>query len=551
MAARIIFKRWRRTTRIPGLGRGIEWVRSGRHPFARHTPLSLGGVCRSQFPVRHGCSVSNRRIRTPVGQGRTYFLPLLDGIRALHNLGIVHRDLKPENVLMAGKVPKIADFGLASSCSVKPITRSAHMMGTPQYMAVEQFMDLKRTDFRGDIYSLGKILYEAASGKMGPDQIPFKQAWLKDPEGHLYQGLDRIIRIATAEDRQDRFPSVEELKTAIESLLIAHRGESVLPAAALSAKKSSGKDSEASGPRLVKAALTFIVGIAAFFVAVSLYKGYQGSGQATAPVVEQLKPGMAEAVPETERRLSSAAIKHKTKIGKDQAVLHLVPGGVVSLPEDFHNDWATRVTVKSFYMDETPVTNHQYLEFLNKSLSVISVSNGAVRSKEEILLLLGEVAPGYDPIVFRDGEFHLGMAHHAACPVLRVTAYGASAHARFYGRRLPTVLEWLHALAVPPEGEGTGKGFFPEKKDLPIPSPVLEYKPNFYGIRGLNANIGEWGSAMRPDSVEGADGQADYEILGGIPGDMQAKSGIAAPLSRHPWEAFEKVGFRCVEDLPD
>lgn len=67
------------------------------------------------------------------------------------------------------------------------------MMGTPQYMAVEQFMDLKRTDFGGDIYSLGKILYEAASGKMGPDQIPFKQAWLKDPEGHLYQGLDRII----------------------------------------------------------------------------------------------------------------------------------------------------------------------------------------------------------------------------------------------------------------------------------------------------------------------------------------------------------------------
>jgi len=485
----------------------------------------------------------------------TYFLPLLDGIRALHELGIVHRDLKPENVLLAGKVPKIADFGLATSCSVKPITRSAHIMGTPQYMAVEQFMDLKRTDSRGDIYSLGKMLYEAASGKIGPDQIPFKQASLKDPVGPFYEGLDRIIRIATADAKEERFASVEDLKTAIQSLLNGPPGESVLPPAALPAEKISGEDTGESRPWLVKAALAFVVGVVVVFVVILLYKEFEGSRQAITPTVVQSEPArtVGNAVPaarDPARQLPSARIEHKTKIGRDEAVLHLVPGGVVPLPRGFRNGAATKVAVESFYMDETPVTNHQYVDFLNKNLSDISVSNGVVQNKGEILLLLGEVAPGYEPIVFRDGKFHLGMAHHAACPVLRVTAHGASAYARFYGRRLPTVSEWLRALGVSPEGREAEKGIFPEEKDLPIPSPVLEYKPNIYGIRGLNANIGEWGFESRPTSVRGDDGQAEYEILGGIPGDVRAKSGIAAPLSRHPWEAFEKVGFRCVEDFP-
>jgi eukaryotic-like serine/threonine-protein kinase len=140
----------------------------------------------------------------------TYFLPLLDGVRMLHECGIVHRDLKPENVLLSGNTPKIADFGLASSCTLKPITLSVHMMGTPPYMPQEQFMDMRRTDYRADVYALGKILYEALDGKMTSEHIPFKQVQLKNPKGTLFNGLNQIIRHATAEDKNERLPTTEE-----------------------------------------------------------------------------------------------------------------------------------------------------------------------------------------------------------------------------------------------------------------------------------------------------------------------------------------------------
>ena len=67
-----------------------------------------------------------------------YFLPVLDGIKAIHDLDIVHRDIKPENILMDGNTPKIADFGLARSCASETCHtvhgckrhRSLHVSGT-------------------------------------------------------------------------------------------------------------------------------------------------------------------------------------------------------------------------------------------------------------------------------------------------------------------------------------------------------------------------------------------------------------------------------------
>jgi eukaryotic-like serine/threonine-protein kinase len=59
-----------------------------------------------------------------------YYLPMLDGVEAIHALEIVHRDLKPENILSDGKTPKIADFGLARSSRLKPVTQSMEVKGT-------------------------------------------------------------------------------------------------------------------------------------------------------------------------------------------------------------------------------------------------------------------------------------------------------------------------------------------------------------------------------------------------------------------------------------
>lgn len=478
-----------------------------------------------------------------------YFLPLLDGVRVLHEQGIAHRDLKPENVLLAGNTPKIADFGLARSCFVKPITRSAHVMGTPPYMAQEQFLDFRRTDHRADIYSLGKILFEALAGKMGSDQIPFKQARLKDPQGSFFQKLDRIIRHATREDRKDRLSSVEELSESIRKLLM--KGEEP-PAPG---QKVTGPKAEAGRPgasRFVKwLAACAVVLIVVVVALVSFHEGEkEGPGMSPQqPSIGESRSPTApgESVrPETRQSTLAASIK-----GKDDAMLNLVPGGEISLPEKFETGGAKTVRVASFYMDTTPVTNVQYVDFLNRVLPKIRVQNGVVEGDGKIWLMLGEVKPGYEPIEFRGGEFHIKAAPHAACPVLRITGYGALAYARYYNERLPTDIEWYYALKTGRAPKESGAAAEESQKKLPIPSPVMLYTPNALGIRGLNANIGEWGT-VPVEQASGEKAQTNtYVILGGALGERLKETPIAAPLSRYPWEAFEKVGFRCVRDAPE
>lgn len=104
-------------------------------------------------------------------EAESLFRGIVDGVRHAHRYGLVHRDLKPSNVLLArydgGLIPKVADFGLAKILGDDPAagqTRSGLTMGTPQYMAPEQFRDAKKVDRRADIFSLGCILYELLAG---------------------------------------------------------------------------------------------------------------------------------------------------------------------------------------------------------------------------------------------------------------------------------------------------------------------------------------------------------------------------------------------------
>lgn len=109
-----------------------------------------------------------------VEEAESLFRGIVDGVRHAHRYGLVHRDLKPSNVLLAryegeGLVPKVADFGLAKLLSDDPAnagqTRSGLTMGTPQYMAPEQFRDAKKVDRRADMFSLGCVLYELLAGR--------------------------------------------------------------------------------------------------------------------------------------------------------------------------------------------------------------------------------------------------------------------------------------------------------------------------------------------------------------------------------------------------
>jgi len=91
---------------------------------------------------------------------------LCDAMECAHKSGIVHRDIKPENILCNSDLTriKVADFGLARIEDSVSLSLTGNMSGTILYMAPEQLADAKHVDFRADIFSIGKVLYEMLTG---------------------------------------------------------------------------------------------------------------------------------------------------------------------------------------------------------------------------------------------------------------------------------------------------------------------------------------------------------------------------------------------------
>jgi len=91
---------------------------------------------------------------------------IADGLAEAHRLGVVHRDLKPQNIMIdRDGNARIMDFGIARALKTKGITDPGMVIGTPDYMAPEQF-EGKDADQRTDIYALGAILYEMLTGSL-------------------------------------------------------------------------------------------------------------------------------------------------------------------------------------------------------------------------------------------------------------------------------------------------------------------------------------------------------------------------------------------------
>jgi serine/threonine-protein kinase len=102
-----------------------------------------------------------------LGEGATARLArdLLAGLGAIHEAGIVHRDLKPANVLLyPDGSAAVTDFGMGRGGGEQTMTATGQILGTPAYMAPEQFQGLEPTAAT-DLYALGLILYECACGQ--------------------------------------------------------------------------------------------------------------------------------------------------------------------------------------------------------------------------------------------------------------------------------------------------------------------------------------------------------------------------------------------------
>ena len=168
----------------------------------------------------------------PIGFPEIGAMIVLQVCRALahaHSVGILHRDVKPENVMIRSDgVVKLMDFGISHMLDLERLTVTGQLLGSPAYMAPEH-VEGRQLDFRTDVFAAGIVLYQLTAGKLpfegkNPHEVLKRIADCKfvDPRQvnpRIGNRLGRIILRAMAAEPSDRFPSVGEMVTALESYL--------------------------------------------------------------------------------------------------------------------------------------------------------------------------------------------------------------------------------------------------------------------------------------------------------------------------------------------
>ncbi|NPV68840.1 MAG: protein kinase [Anaerolineae bacterium] len=152
-------------------------------------------------------------------------IQLCSALEYAHRMNIIHRDIKPANVKVSEEgVVKIMDFGLAMPRDAKHITAHGSIIGTPAYLSPEQARGLD-IDHRSDIYSLGVLLYEMATGRLPFDMNDIGALLLKkvssDPEPprtlnpDIPDWLDAAIMRALQREPEQRYQSAAEFAQAL------------------------------------------------------------------------------------------------------------------------------------------------------------------------------------------------------------------------------------------------------------------------------------------------------------------------------------------------
>jgi serine/threonine protein kinase len=185
-----------------------------------------------------------------------YGMQIANALSAAHAAGIVHRDIKPANIMITPESEvKVLDFGLAKPAppavaagdremdARQQPTAPGIILGTVSYMSPEQTRGMV-LDARSDIFSLGCVLYEAATGRppfQGPTTLAIMHEIVSvDPlppstlNGNLSAGFDQVIQRALAKDKKDRYSSARAFADDLAALHTDTKSASSWQSSALS-----------------------------------------------------------------------------------------------------------------------------------------------------------------------------------------------------------------------------------------------------------------------------------------------------------------------------
>ncbi|MCW7945539.1 serine/threonine protein kinase [Streptomyces hygroscopicus] len=170
----------------------------------------------------------------PTAQLRRLMAGLAEALRDIHRVGVVHRDLKPSNVLLAEDGPKVIDFGISRPKDSELRTETGKLIGTPPFMAPEQFRRPREVGPAADIFALGSVMVHAATGR-GPfdSDSPYIVAYQvvhDEPDlTGVPENLAPLVLRCLAKEPEDR-PSPDELMRELRSVAASYDTQAFIPA---------------------------------------------------------------------------------------------------------------------------------------------------------------------------------------------------------------------------------------------------------------------------------------------------------------------------------
>jgi len=172
----------------------------------------------------------------PLHEAIAYIVEACSGVAAAHDEGFVHRDLKPQNLFLTSHdgapVIKVLDFGvskLSQDNRTASVTTSCMLLGTPLYMAPEQFADPREVDVRADVWALGATLYELLTGRLPFEEQNAQRLYAvlitsqpSPPSAlrpELPPAVDEVVMRCLRRDPEQRYQTVRQLAEALSALL--------------------------------------------------------------------------------------------------------------------------------------------------------------------------------------------------------------------------------------------------------------------------------------------------------------------------------------------